>query len=176
MQTTARYTPQHNGVAERKNQTIMNMARTLLKEKSLSNRFWAEAVACTVYLLNRSPTTSLKIKVLQEAWSGTKLNVVHLRTFGCIAYTHIPSKLGKKLDDISEKCIFIGYNETSKAYRIYNTISKKLILSRDVKFLENQLWNKSENQQMDSQNPLLPSPKNAECSGQPIPQSAPPRL
>jgi hypothetical protein len=52
------------------------MARTLLKEKSLSNIFWAEAVAYSVYLLNRSPTTSLKMKVPQEAWSGTKLNVV----------------------------------------------------------------------------------------------------
>jgi hypothetical protein len=143
MQTTARYTPQQNGVAERKNQTIMNMARTLLKEKSLSNRFWAEAVACSVYLLNRSPTTKLKLKVPQEAWSGTKLNVVHLRTFGCIAYAHRPFVLRKKIDDKSEKCIFTRYSETSKAYRIYNPITKKLILSRDVKFMENQLWNDS---------------------------------
>jgi transposase InsO family protein len=134
MQATTRYTPQQNGVAERKNQTIMNMARTLLKEKYLSNTFWAEAVACSVYLLNRSPTTSLQMKVPQEAWSGTKLNVAHLRTFGCIAYAHIPSELRKKLDDRSEKCIFTGYSETSKAYRLYNPITKKLILSRDVQF------------------------------------------
>jgi hypothetical protein len=151
-------------VAERKNQTIMNMARTLLKEKSLSNRFWVEAVACSVYLLNRSPTTSLKMKVPQEAWSGAKLNVAHLRTFRCIAYAHIPSELRKKLDDKSEKCIFTGYSETSKAYRLYNPISKKLILSRDIRFMENQFWNDSENQQMDSQNPLLPSSENAENS------------
>jgi hypothetical protein len=85
------------------------------------------------------------MKVPQEAWSGTKLNVAHLRTFGCIEYTHIPSKLRKKLDDKSEKCIFTGYSETSKAYRLYNPITKKLILSRDVKFLENQFWNDSEN-------------------------------
>jgi transposase InsO family protein len=157
MQTTTRYTPQQNGVTEKKNQTIMNMERTLLKEKSLSNTFWAEAVACSFYLLNRSPTISLKMKVLQEAWSGTKLNVAHLRTFGCIEDTHIPFKLRKKLDDRSEKCIFTGYSETSKAYRLYNLITKKLILSRDEKFLENQFWNDSENQQMDSQSSLLPS-------------------
>jgi hypothetical protein len=158
-------------VAKKKNQTIMNMARTLLKEKSLSNRFWAEVVACSVYLLNRSPTTSLKMKVPQEEWSGTKLNVAHLRTFGCIAYAHIPSELRKKLDDKSEKCIFTGYSETSKAYKIYNPITKKLILSRDVKFLENQFWNDSENQQMDSQNPLLPSSENTENSEQQVPQT-----
>jgi hypothetical protein len=150
MQTIARYTPQQNGVAKRKNQTIMNIARTLLKEKSLSNIFWSKAIACSVYLLNISPTTSLKMKVPQESWSGTKLNVAHLMTFGCIAYAHIPSELRKKLDDRSEKCIFTGYSETSKAYRLYNPISKKLILDRDIKFLENQFWNDSENQQMDS--------------------------
>jgi hypothetical protein len=161
MQTTTTYTPQQNGVVQRKNQTVMNIARTLLKEKSLSNIFWAEAVACSVYLLNRSPTTSLKIKVPQEAWSGTKLNVTHLR---------------KKLDDRSEKCIFTGYSETSKDYRLYNPISKKLILSRDVKFMENQFWNDSENQQMDSQNTLLPSSENEENSGQEVPQTILPRL
>ena len=137
MQTTARYTPQQNGVAERKNQTIMNMARSLLKEKSLSNTFWAKVVACSTYLLNRSPTTSVNMKFPQEAWNGTKLDVAHLRTFRCIAYNHISSELRKKLDDRSEKCIFTGYSETSKAYRLYNPISKKLILSRDIKFLEN---------------------------------------
>jgi hypothetical protein len=136
MQTTARYTPQKNGVAERKNQTIMNMARSLLREKCLSNLFWVEAVACLVYLLNRSPTTSLKMKVPQESWSGTKLNVSHLRTFGCIAFAHIPSELRKKLNDRSEKRIFVGYSETSKAYRLYNLISKKLILVEMSNFLK----------------------------------------
>jgi len=176
MQTTSRYTPQLNGVVERKNQTLMNMARSLLKEKCLSNTFWDEAVACSTYLLNRSPTTNLKMKVPQEAWSGTKLNVVHLRTFICIAYAHIPSELRKNMDDRSDKCIFTGYSETYKAYRLYNPISKKLILSRDVKFLENQLSNEYENQQMDCQNPLLPSYEKTENLGQPIPQPALPRL
>jgi transposase InsO family protein len=63
MQTTTRYTPQQNGVAERKNQTIMNMERSLLREKCLSILFWAKFMACSVYPLNRSPTTSVKTKV-----------------------------------------------------------------------------------------------------------------
>jgi hypothetical protein len=77
------------------------------------------------------------MKVPQEAWSGKRLNVAHLTTFGCIAFPHIPSELRKKLNDRSEKCIFVGYSEISKAYRLYKPISKKLILNRDVKFLEN---------------------------------------
>jgi hypothetical protein len=151
-------------VAERKNQTIMNMERNLLREKCLSNIFWAEVVACLAYLMNRSPTTSLKMKVPQELWSGTKLNVSHLSTFGCIAFTHIPYELRKKLDGRSEKCIVFGYSETYKVYKLYNMISKKQILSKDVKFLENQLWSESKNWPMDSQNPLLPLPENIENS------------
>jgi transposase InsO family protein len=184
MQTTTRYTPQQNGVVERKNHAIMNMARSLLKEKCLTNTFWAKAVACSAYLLNRSPTTSLKMKVPQEAWSGTKINVAHLRTFGCIAYTHVPFELTKKMDDRSEKYIFTGYNETSKSYGLYNPISKKLILSRDVIFFENQFWNefenqfwnKFENQPMDSQDPLLSHPEDIENSGQKTHQPSLPRM
>ena len=114
------------------------MARSLLREKFLSNLLWVEVVACSVYLLNRSPTSSVNMKVPQEAWSGTKLNVAHLRTFGCNAFSHIHFELRKKLYDRSEKYIFVGDSETSKAYRHYNLISKKLILSKDVIFLENQ--------------------------------------
>jgi hypothetical protein len=154
----------------------MNMARSLLKEKCLSNTFWAEAVACSVYLLNRYPTTSLMMKVPQEAWSGINMNVSHLRTFGCIAYAHIPSELRKKLDDRSDKCIFTGYNETSKSYRLYNPISKKLILSRDVKFLENQFSNETENQPIDSQDPLMSHPEDTENSGHQTHHSFVPRL
>jgi hypothetical protein len=91
MQTTTRYTPQQNGVDERKNQTIMNMQGACSERKIYPIFFGLKSVACSVYILNRSPTTSVKMKVPQEAWSGTKLNVAHLRTFGCIAFSHIPS-------------------------------------------------------------------------------------
>jgi hypothetical protein len=77
MHTTTKYIPRNNGVAERKNYSIMNMARIMLREKSLSNEYWVEVVACSIYILNRSPTTSVKDKVPQEAWSGPKLNVSH---------------------------------------------------------------------------------------------------
>jgi len=69
-----------------------------------------------VYILNRSPTTGVKDKVPQEAWSGTKLNVSHFIIFGCIVFSDVPEKLRKKLDNRSEKCIFIGYNEQYKSY------------------------------------------------------------
>jgi len=95
-QYTTRYNPQQNGVAEQKNQTIMSMARIMLSYKQLSNEYWAEAVACSIYLLNRSPTVSVKNMVSEEAWSGTKTGVAHIRVFGSVAFAHVPTELRKK--------------------------------------------------------------------------------
>ncbi|KAE8666438.1 Phospholipase D delta [Hibiscus syriacus] len=139
-QLTGRYTPQQNGVAERKNRTILDMARSMIKGKQLPRNFWAEAVRCAVYLLNRCPTKSVKYMTPNEAWSGQKPGVGHLKIFGCIAYAHVPEQTRKKLDDRGEKCIFIGYDERSKAYRLYNPLTKKIIISRDVEFDEADYW------------------------------------
>ena len=76
---TCHYTPQHNGVAERKNKTIMGMARCMLKAKGMPNYFWTETVTCAVYLINRSPTQSVSNTTPIEAWSGFKPNVQHLK-------------------------------------------------------------------------------------------------
>jgi transposase InsO family protein len=62
-QFTARYTPQQNGVAERKNQTIMDMAQSMLKEKHLSNEYWGDVVLFFVFILNRSPTKTVRDRV-----------------------------------------------------------------------------------------------------------------
>ncbi|KAL8087732.1 hypothetical protein AgCh_037766 [Apium graveolens] len=102
-QLTTTYTPQQNGVAERKNRTILDMARSMVKAKHLPRTFWAEPVQCAVYLLNRCPTKSVRNKTPNEAWSGSKPSVGHLRIFGCIAYAHIPDQKRKKLDDKGEK-------------------------------------------------------------------------
>jgi transposase InsO family protein len=59
-QFTTAYTPQQNGVAERKNRTILDMVRTMFKEKNLPKEFWTEATACPIYLLNKCPTKSAK--------------------------------------------------------------------------------------------------------------------
>ncbi|KAE8734503.1 hypothetical protein F3Y22_tig00000764pilonHSYRG00191 [Hibiscus syriacus] len=127
---------QQNGVAERKNRTILDMARSILKSKKLPKEFWAEAVACAVYLTNRSPTRSVWGKTPQEAWSGRKPDISHLRTFGSIAHVHVPDERRTKLDDKSESFIFIGYDINSKGYKLYNPNNKKFVISRDVVFNE----------------------------------------
>eukprot|EP00253_Pinus_taeda_P028054 PITA_28054 len=139
-QSTARYTPHQNGVAERKNETIMDMARSMLKAKHLPNDYRAEAVNCAVYILNRCPTKAVMNKVSEEAWSGRKQGVTHMRVFGCVAYAHIRDQLRRKLDNKWEKCIFIGYSEESKAYRLYIPSTKKFFINRDVQFIEEEAW------------------------------------
>ena len=94
--------------------------------------------------MNRCPTKSVRNKTPNEAWSGSKPSVGHLRIFGCIAYAHVPEQKRKKLDDKGEKCIFTGYDKRSKAYRLYNPLMKKLIISRDVEFDESNYWRWSE--------------------------------
>ena len=76
----------------------------------------------------------------QEYWTGNKPNVGHLRVFGSIAYAHVPDQQRKKLDDKSKKLIFVGYDDKSKAYRLYNPKENKVEISRDVQFDEENSW------------------------------------
>ena len=64
-----------------------------------------------------------------------------MRFFGFVAYAHIPYQLRKKLDSKGEKCIFVGYSEESKAYRLYNSSTKKFMIRKDVQFIEEEAWN-----------------------------------
>lgn len=112
-----------------------------MKNKKMPKEFWAEAVACAVYLLNRCPTKSVKDQTPIEAWSGKKPDISHLRIFGSIAYKHVPEQERTKLDDRSEKFVFIGYDGKSKGYKLYNPINGKIVVSRDVEFNEDASWN-----------------------------------
>jgi hypothetical protein len=153
--TTTPYSPQQNGVVERRNQTVVEMARCLLKAMQVPPQFWGEAVNTAVYLLNRAPTKSLDSKTPFEAWHGRKPRVSHLKTFGCTASVKTVGPHLNKLVDRSKKMIFIGYESGTKGYRFYDPTTSKLVVSRDVVFMENQLWdwtseNNSTAQQSDS--------------------------
>ncbi|CAJ2647424.1 unnamed protein product [Trifolium pratense] len=140
-QLTAAYTPHQNRVSERKNRTIMNMVRCMLSERSVPKTFWPEAVNWSVYLLNRSPTFAVKDVTPEEAWSGIKPSVSHFKIFGCIAYVHIPDNLRKKLDDKSIICVHLGISEESKAYKLFDPLKKRILVSKDVRFDEKKQWN-----------------------------------
>ncbi|XP_062104243.1 uncharacterized protein LOC133815415 [Humulus lupulus] len=113
-------TPQQNGVVERKNRTIQEMARSMLNEISLPKYFWAEAVNTSCYILNRVFIRPNMNKTPYELWKGRKPNIGYFRVFGCKCYIlNTKDNLGK-FDAKSDVGIFIGYSTHSKAYRIYN--------------------------------------------------------
>jgi hypothetical protein len=138
--TTAPYTPQQNGVVERRNCTVVEMARCLLKSKGMPAEFWGEAVPTAVYLLNRSPTKSLQGRTPYETWYNKKPKVHHLHTFGYVVYVKKVGPGVSKLSDRSTKMVFIGYESGTKGYRVYDPVAKKLHISRDVIFEEGQAW------------------------------------
>uniref|UniRef100_A0A803PAK3 CCHC-type domain-containing protein n=1 Tax=Cannabis sativa TaxID=3483 RepID=A0A803PAK3_CANSA len=92
-----------------------------------------------------SPTFAVQNMTPEEAWSGRRPAVDHFSIFGCVAYAHIPDEKREKLDDKGEKCIFLGVSDQSKAYKLYNPNTKKIIISRDVIFDEERTWAWNEN-------------------------------
>jgi len=126
---TVAYTPQQNGVSERKNRIILNMVRSLLARGNIPNNFWPGAVNWSIHVLNRSPTFSVQNRTPEEAWSGRKPAVDHFKIFGCIAYTHVLDEKRKKLDDKGEKCVFLSISECSKAYKLFNPLTKRIVTS-----------------------------------------------
>ena len=87
-------------------------------------------------MLNWAPTSTVKDKTPEEAWSSKKSTIEHFWVFGCDAYAHVSDEKRTKLDSKSVKCIFLGYYEGTKCYRLFNPETKKIVKSRDVKFVE----------------------------------------
>lgn len=138
-QVTVPHTPQQNGVSERLNRTIMERTRCMLMESGLRREYWGEAVMTAMYLKNHSPTSSLGGSVPEQVWTGSSsLNLSHLRVFGCIAYALKPESKRNKLDSKSTMCVFVGYSNTTKGYRLVEPLRpRRIFFSRNVNFLEN---------------------------------------
>ncbi|XP_073360351.1 uncharacterized protein [Aegilops tauschii subsp. strangulata] len=131
---TATYSSQQNGVVERRNQTVLGMARYKLRAKQVPSTYWGEAVLTTVFILNRSFTRSVDGKTPYEASYGRKPVVRFLRTFGCVGHIKTTHPQLKKLDDRRTPMVFMGYETGSKAYKMYDPVSKCVHVSRDIVF------------------------------------------
>lgn len=138
-QLTVRFCPEQNGIAERMNRTIMDIVRTMLNDTKLSEEFWAEAVHTAVYLYNRRPHSAIDFKLPEEVYYDKQVELSNIRVFGSYCYVHVPKEKRQKLDSKSKKCIFIGYPDNQRGYKIWDNNEGKMIVSRDVFFNENLL-------------------------------------
>lgn len=112
----------------------------MLKSSGLPKNFWAEAIVIAAYLSNISTTYAFWEKTPHKLWFGVKPKVTYLNVFGCVALVHIPVQRLQKLDDRAVKGIFIACCVDENANRVYLADSEKVLISRDVKFVESEIW------------------------------------
>lgn len=134
------HTPEHNSVAERYNRTIMERCRAQMIHASLPKHPWGEITLATSHILNMSPTRSadeIPADAWQQACAGKGSHLSDhkfLRVLGCQALTHIPKSLRQILDPCARELIHVGYDPGSKAYRLWDAQTNRVLISRDVNF------------------------------------------
>ncbi|GJV24625.1 putative ribonuclease H-like domain-containing protein, partial [Tanacetum coccineum] len=131
-------TPQQNGVAERKNRTLIEAARTMLADSLLPIPFWAEAVNTACYVLNRVLVTKPQNKTPYELLIGKSPSISFMRPFGCpLTILNTLDSLGK-IYGKSDEGYLLGYSTSSKAFRVYNKRTKRVEENLHINFLEDQ--------------------------------------
>ena len=168
---TVPHSPQQNGVAERMNRTLTESARSMMAHAKLSDKYWAEAVACAAYLRNRTPTSALQgSRTPLEVWSGRKPDISHLRVFGCVAYAHVPDSQRQKLNKKAVKLRFVGYSTQSKGYRLIDERTSVIYTCRDVVFSKQDFGHAKQVTVPDSVEVLSEEVREQEPHSDPVPE------
>ena len=132
-------TPQHNGVSERRNRTLLDMVRSMMAHASLPLSFWGYALETAAVLINNAPSKAVNT-MPYELWFGKRPNLSFLRIWGCEVYVRRTAP--KKLRSHSEKCLFVGYPKETKGYYFYNPQENKVFVARGGAFLEEEFVSK----------------------------------
>jgi hypothetical protein len=140
------YTPQQNGVAERKNRTLIEMARTMLDEYKTSDRFWVEAVNRACHATNRLYLHKLLKKTSYELLTGNKPNVSYFWVFRSKCYILRKRSKSSKFAPKTYECVLLGYDSNSRAYYVFNVTTGCVETTCDVVFDET---NGSQKEQVD---------------------------
>jgi hypothetical protein len=131
--------PQQNGVAERRNRTLMDMIRSMLSYSTLPISLWMEALKTAVHILNRVPSKSVP-KTPYEMWTDRKLTLNYLHVWGYPAEAKLFNPSIGKLDPKTVSCHFIGYPDKSKGFRFYCPDRYiKIVETRHAVFLEDEV-------------------------------------
>jgi hypothetical protein len=125
-------TPQQNGVVERKNRTVQEMAQTMIMDSKLIDMFWTQEVHTTVHIQNRVILRNNTYKTPYELWKGRPTNVKHFRVFGRKCYIKREDGRMGKFDSRVDKGILVGYSSARKAYKCYNLRLNKVLESINI--------------------------------------------
>ncbi|KAA0063166.1 Beta-galactosidase [Cucumis melo var. makuwa] len=144
-QTSCAYIPQQNGVAERKNRHLVEVARSLMLSTSLPSYLWGDAILTAAHLINRMPSRILHLQTpldcLKESYPSTRLvSEVPLRVFGCTTYVHNFGPNQTKFTPRAQACVFVGYPLHQRGYKCFHPPSRKYFVTMDVTFCENRLY------------------------------------
>ena len=127
----------------------MEAVKAMIHDQDLPMHLWAEAAKTVAYVQNRSPHHVLGNKTPKEMFTEKKPEVNHLRIFGCPVYVHVPKDKRSKLDPSGKNGIFVGYSESSKAYRVYILGYRQIETSRDITFDEDTTFSRSKQNHSD---------------------------
>ncbi|XP_024993949.1 uncharacterized protein LOC112527496 [Cynara cardunculus var. scolymus] len=156
LETTYPHTPQQNGVVERKHRHLLDTTRALHFEANLPKRFWGECVLTAAYIINRLPSKTLGDKTPYELLYNQKPKYDHMRVFGCLTYFWSIETKGDKFEVRGRPGIFLGYPQGTKGYKIFDIESKKMVVSRDVKFHESTFTFPAQTQASNDPNVFVP--------------------
>ena len=117
-------TPQQNGVAERKNRVLLDMATVMMNSRNIAKNLWAEAVNTACHIIHRVYLRAGLDKTPYELWNGKVPNIKYFRVFGSKCHILRDRENLGKFDSKSDEGIFLGYASDSRAYRVYNTRTK----------------------------------------------------
>jgi hypothetical protein len=130
---SATYTPQQNGVVERKNKILITLARAMLDNYGTPERFWAEAINTACHATNRVYLHRLLEKTPYELLVGRKPNISYFWVFDCKCFIYKKKRLGK-FESRCDEGFFLGYASNSKAYRVFNKTSEQVEEICDAEF------------------------------------------
>lgn len=134
--TALPHTPEHNSLSKRRHRHIVETGLSLLHQAKLPNTFWTYAFASAVYLINRMLTPVLSLNSPYSLLLQIQPNYSKLKIFGSLCFPWLRPHRNHKLETRLTQCVFLGYSLTQSAYLCYDPTSKRLYVSRHVRFVE----------------------------------------